>query len=434
MTTRLLTKTVGSGLFLITLFVRGAALCPAQERAPQGSAIVQDKVIVGGPKDFLEVRHLVLKGTNEQIGQALATIGKERYQLSAAASSDPLRSRVQRRYLEKNYPILHDRMRGVAALFGKRFEDYEWDFSALWYLTGFSAGCSVVYYPSAATADGRAVLSRNYDMTTGTILGARPKPGHLPVNARPYVLEMHPDRGYASLALCAFDLLSGVLDGINSEGLTVTVMGDEEQAEKAGIDRPDQDCIGLSELQVPRMLLDTCATVEEAKEALLMTKQFYQFEPVHYLIADRHGKAFVWEYAHSRNQEYIIENPGEPLLSTNFSLYRHLDGRGPPSVRTAKGVCPRYCQLAEHIAAEKGKLTVDLIKENQRAVDATRPGTKDAAPTRTLWHALYYPELKKVQVSFYLRDEPDPKEPQKARIVRSDYSEIALTSVNGLDK
>ena len=44
-----------------------------------------------------------------------------------------------------------------------------------------------------------------------------------------------------------------------------------------------------------RMLLDTCATVAQAKEALLMTKQYYYAVPVHYLIADRHGEAFVWE-------------------------------------------------------------------------------------------------------------------------------------------
>ncbi len=34
---------------------------------------------------------------------------------------------------------------------------------------------------------------------------------------------------------------------------------------------------------MPRMLLDTCATVEDAQEALLMTKQYYAFLPQHYL-------------------------------------------------------------------------------------------------------------------------------------------------------
>ena len=36
--------------------------------------IRQHRVIAGGPEDFMEVRHLVLTGTNEEIGRALATV------------------------------------------------------------------------------------------------------------------------------------------------------------------------------------------------------------------------------------------------------------------------------------------------------------------------------------------------------------------------
>ena len=32
--------------------------------------------------------------------------------------------------------------------------------------------------------------------------------------ARPYLLELHPDRGYASIAMVSYDMLSGVLDGM----------------------------------------------------------------------------------------------------------------------------------------------------------------------------------------------------------------------------
>src|SRR5262249_6591154 len=78
----------------------------AQDPGAGKKAVRQDRVVAGGPKDFMEVRHLVLKGTNEEIGRALATIAKERYQLKPDASPDRLRTRVQRRYLEKNYPIL----------------------------------------------------------------------------------------------------------------------------------------------------------------------------------------------------------------------------------------------------------------------------------------------------------------------------------------
>src|SRR5688572_5714761 len=78
----------------------------------------QERVIAGSPADSLEVRHLVLTGTNEEIGRALAEIARDRYGVRPERSRDPLRSRASRRYIEKNYPILRDRLRGVAAAFG----------------------------------------------------------------------------------------------------------------------------------------------------------------------------------------------------------------------------------------------------------------------------------------------------------------------------
>jgi hypothetical protein len=258
----------------------------------------------------------------------------------------------------------------------------------------------------------------------------------LPATARPYLIEMHPDRGYASLAMYSYDLLSGALDGINSEGLTVALLADDELMSKFPMEPAGQDAVGLGVVQMLRLLLDTCANVDEAKQALLLTKQYYEAIPVHYLIADRHGQAFVWEYSHTRNREHIIANPGKPLITTNFSLHRHLEGKGPPSAKAAREVCPRYCALAERVAGQPGKLTVDFIKDSHKAVDMTRPAPKGGewAPARTLWHALYFPSERKVQVSFYLRDEADPGRPGQVRVVRSDYQEFRLSSAAAVKK
>lgn len=394
------------------------------------NAIHEDRAIAGSALDFLEARHVVLKGTNEEIGYALATIARERYQVSPEPSSDRFRTRVQRRYFERNYPILHDRMRGVAAAFGKHFDDDGWDFSCLSYVVGAPPGCSVVYYPPGVTTDGNGVVSRNYEYGTGTVLHTRPEPGELPVHARPFLLELHPDRGHPSLALCAFDLLSGVLDGINSEGLTVAMLADDESEPKYPLDPAEEGGVGLDECQTLRMLLDTCANAEEAKEALLLTKQYYTGIPNHFLIADRHGKSFVWEYSHAHNREHIIENPGKPLISTNFRLHEHLDGENLPSAEKAKGICLRYSTLAESISAEADNVTVDVIKKNHEAVDATWPAAQFGleVPIRTLWHALYFPERRKLQVSFYLGDEPDREQQKRIRIRRSEYLEFVLTS------
>ena len=91
-----------------------------------------------------------------------------------------------------------------------------------------SAACTVAYYPPPLTACGTGVLSRNYDFTTGTFRGQKPPLGQLAATARPYVLELHPDSGYATLALVSYNLLGSVLDGINSEGLAVALLADDE--------------------------------------------------------------------------------------------------------------------------------------------------------------------------------------------------------------
>lgn len=85
--------------------------------------------------------------------------------------------------------------------------------------------------------------------------------------SRPYMIEMHPDESYSSLYLSSFDLL-GALDGINSQGLMVGILADNETLE-AQLSRPTLSfAVGIEILLAVQMLLDTCATVEEAKEAL----------------------------------------------------------------------------------------------------------------------------------------------------------------------
>jgi hypothetical protein len=403
-----------------------SAVAIAAEKPGADSALRQDRLIAGSEQDFMIVRHLVLKGSNEAIGRALADVARERHATAPVASKDPVRTRAQRHYIEKNFPILYDRMRGVAGAFGKRVEDNAWNFSELDY-AHLSFGCSVIHFPPAVTATGSSIVSRDYDFTIGNPGGVRPRPGTLAATARPYLVEMHPDRGYPSLAMVAYDLLSGTLDGINSEGLTVALLADDELIEKFGMEPAGAEGVGIGSLQMLRLLLDTCATVEEAKEALLTTKQYYEFVPVHYLIADRNGKSFVWEYSQAHNREYIVENPGKPLVTTNFSLHRYLDNAKPPSTKAVEKVCPRYCILTERLGDRPEKLTVDYIKQTHKLVDATRdsPDPK-RLPNRTLWHALYFPEQRKMQVSFYLKDEPAASQPGKAKVVRSEYLEFRL--------
>src|SRR5262249_38757059 len=103
------------GLLLLTgvLYLVFAPQAPP----PPAGFRQQETVMAGSPADSLEVRHLVLTGTNEEIGRALARLAQERYRAQPQPSPDRLRTRAQRRYIETNFPILYERMRGVASSF-----------------------------------------------------------------------------------------------------------------------------------------------------------------------------------------------------------------------------------------------------------------------------------------------------------------------------
>ena len=79
----------GGGVLLFAIGVGAVTtLTPAQAQPAEKSAIQKDRVVAGGSKDFMEVRHVVLKGTNEEIGRALAILAKEGHKFEPVPSAD----------------------------------------------------------------------------------------------------------------------------------------------------------------------------------------------------------------------------------------------------------------------------------------------------------------------------------------------------------
>lgn len=115
-------------------------------------------------------------------------------------------------------------MVGVGAEYGIDLGDDSRDLTTLDYAPR-APQCSVVFYPATRSAGGHAILSRNLDMPADRLVSGR----H--VFSRPFVFETYPDSGYPSLYVCTNELLAGPVEGINSEGLAVAVMGDESPNE-----------------------------------------------------------------------------------------------------------------------------------------------------------------------------------------------------------
>jgi len=382
-----------------------------------------EKVVAGSPGHFMEVRHVILKGSNFAIGKKLAEIAR-RDNIRISPSGERLANKVRREYLARNYPVFYERMKGVAEALGMTVEDDAYDFSGIFqYNLIPPVSCSVVFYPGEFTENGHGTLSRNFDFTTGTIEFKHPKEGEMRAVSRPYIFEMYPDQGYGSLAICAFDLMGGVTDGINSEGLAVAMLAEEESIQKHGLEPANG--IGIHELLSMRYLLDNCKDVDEAKEAMLYLKHYYAFIPCHYIISDRQGRSFIFEFSGTRNRTLIIDGDG-PQCVTNHLVSSYKFVRDLPQ---GEGVTSysRFRDLHKAITSKK-KFSLDELKSINSGV-AVPPDASEHpvyAPGRTLWHSLYDTEKRSLMVKFYLGEEPDPSDKKKVILKYSDYLHFQL--------
>jgi predicted choloylglycine hydrolase len=363
--------------------------------------------LTDGGRDFLTVRHVRAAGTQREIGRQLAAAAHAVHGPAAAPrpAIDPRSEAVRRRWFALHHPALAERAAGVADHHG--LDPADTTISLDWLGTyELPAGCSVAFYPGVGTKDGHGVLARNFDFPTATftqITAQPPIPGERPLAADPWIVELHPDDGYSSITVGIMDVL-GAMDGINEAGLAVALLADNETPDPEPTGSPQ---VGLSEQQVVRYLLDSCATVDEAVDALRVAKHYYFFTPCHYLIADRSGRAVVWEHSPRRNREVVVEQEGSldgRLACTNHLLHRWPDPSqlprddGPGG--TAALTYQRWRTLTGAIA-DGAVVDRDDIAGQFAAVRFTAP----IQEARTFWHAQYDVDTASVDLSFFLHDE-----------------------------
>ncbi|MDO8872983.1 MAG: hypothetical protein Q7V05_09680 [Methanoregula sp.] len=255
-------------LFLVlSLGIFLAGLTVWQQTQPfTNTALVKNEVIL--PKrsgEYMEVRHIVVRGTNEEIGRVLGDIARKDFGSGLSRYASPLYGRERQEYMKNNYPALLDRMKGVAGSYGLDPGDGNYDTSSLPY--GIEpAGCSLVYFPGNVTTDGHARYTRNMDyfvVTPAEVFGNANAGSEEKLCSKNYVLELYPDSGYSSLVIGSFDLLNAPLDGMNSQGVTVSMLVDNDAAPATVMD--SSRASGLSTLQAMRLVLDTAADVNDAK-------------------------------------------------------------------------------------------------------------------------------------------------------------------------
>lgn len=158
--------------------------------------------------------------------------------------------------------------------------------------------CSAAFTPPRRSGCGHPLVARTFDVA-GAL--APPRRGEPPSPARPYVMELHPDEGYPSVSVCVFALQGAALDGVNAEGLVVAAAPDLASSCR------------VAALQLVRELLDRCATAAEARDVLVSAGPDAVAAPARWLVADRHGEAFVVTIAEGRREVGVVDAAGATL-------------------------------------------------------------------------------------------------------------------------
>lgn len=392
--------------------------------AANNPVILKNEIILERDStNYTEVRHIVLKGTNEQIGKALGEIGQKYYDIKLNKYADPIYAEARLQYMQKNYPTLYDRMKGVAEAYNISFETKEFDPSSLSYEME-PTGCSVIYFPPTIMENGHAIAGKNMDSIIVSVdKNGKEYSTDIIDNAsrltKIYVLELYPEKGYSSIIIGSRDLLDFPAEGLNSEGLGIEVQNDitlQPSEAPLGGERSS----GINRGQMASIVLDTCRNIEEAKVAFLNNRVYFPKVAEHYLIYDKYGNSTVVDFLHQDGSVHFSDTTNQIHIMTNHpeAIYHSIDvfpklGNNVSYYNSFK----RFRTLLNITENHKGKYTVQDVVGSLGMVQAEIPietnttsGIMELAPIRTIWNSIVDLTSNTISVRFYLREGPlDPR-------------------------
>ena len=223
----------------------------------------------------------------------------------------------------------------------------------------------------AAAGEGGWLFGRNYDYFTNPtlVLTSHPKDGYASISTCDlshlgYSLEKLPTK-LAAKALCLAAVYAP-MDGMNEKGLCVSIMALPKQAAWQDSGKP---VVGTSVYM--RLLLDRCATVEEALEltrSLDIRHDQAAGGGYHYLIADAEGHCAAVEFDLFDGWKTLVtEKPDSAayMHMTNHLLYPKYYTTEPDPVlgNPHSRSWWRYGEVKSYMDERKGTVTLDEAQE-----------------------------------------------------------------------
>ncbi|WP_306792677.1 C45 family autoproteolytic acyltransferase/hydolase [Collinsella ureilytica] len=234
---------------------------------------------------------------------------------------------------------------------------------------------------NATSPTGDALFGRNFDLTFSPAMLVRTKPEHgyesismVNLAFLGYGKNKLPDNPLKAVTALAAPYAP--LDGMNEKGLAVGVLLIDTDPTHQQTDKPD-----ITTTTAIRMMLDKCATVDEAVEMLgkydmhASAKRSYHFQ-----IADASGKSVVVEYL-GNDMNVIDQGNKSYLAATNFLLS--------PGNFDFGGGYDRYDILMSRLNATDGVMTEHEAMDALQASAQNERLNKKGEPHMTQWSVVY---------------------------------------------
>jgi len=406
----------------------------AQQANP---SIVKDELIIPVENGtVMEWRHIVLKGNDTQIGMALGEIAQKDYGVTALKKyADPVYGKARQEYMARNYPMMRDRMKGIAMSFGLSQDNATFDTTSLPYDVG-SLACSMVYFPPETTLSGHAIASRNmewYLVPMDVFLGKAEKGTGKSMFTRNFLIEIYPDQGYSTIAIGGMDLNS-VIDGLNSEGLGISALEDEGMEPALAMPMAGDRDSGIMGSQITRQVLETCKTVEEAKIAFLANKEFLPIGAFHYMVYDSRGNSAIVEWNKTDGNLYFTDsNSNKPNIMTNHPMYKY-SNYSLEDLSEEKNLITyddpydtfnRYITMYNIISSHQGKFSDEEAANVLRSVEGNTviqaEGAMESLPINTIWNVILDLNDRSLKVKFFLKKGPVDKTTNRSELIFTPY-------------
>jgi len=411
-------------------------------KSTKGPVLVKDEALIpDAPENFQQTRHLVLRGSNRDIGRTLAEIARRDLGVDKLAKyADSIYGEARRTYLKDNFAALYERSLGVADAFGLAEDDTRFDTTTLPYDLG-SLACSSVCFPPNTTANGHTLVSRNmewYTVSAVELLTGKKAPQAPVMGKHGFIAEFYPDQDCASMQTTFMELLNFPMDGINEHGLSATALVDQQGRGQPipGVGGHDA---GLSTMHVISLLMTQCKTVREAKLMILRQRIFFPVEALHWVISDPTGASTIFE-ADSRTGEYVFVdgNEGKPQVCTNHALHVYPTPASFPQTdpKANYNTFNRFRTLQDAVDSRQDKFTVDdcfqiLSKVYGATDDAEEAGAHNPYPIRTLWTFVMDLTDRTIYIKYYLRDASKIEGTKGVNLLLTDPIKIRLSPSAG---